>query len=1119
MAVETLATPLSYNGDGSTTDFTAPPVLDGADLTVSLVDAAGDVTAQTAGVDFTLVGSVSAGYLVRFGVAPATGLKVVIERDTPPTQPSRFKDLKRFPAGTTEKAFDRGALSVQDVRVLLQRALLVPPGEDGLSLPSRAARQGADADGTVLAFSNATGAPLALSRSTLVSDAGALVGAGALAQIAAAGNTEDARVEAEGDTQVARLIAEGDTQDARVQDQGDTEVARVTGQGDTEVARVTARGDVDVARVTAEGDTQDARVTTEGNDQVTRVNAEGTAQVASINAAVAATFYADTGAGITATTDGDFFTTYSIEPTRRFADGTPYNAFTTWLNDSSTAVSQGALYDKASLDDFITRVVGSEPYGLLAYEGKIISGARVDLDGYVLGVDPFDVDYAIYPGGPIKTGLLAWDDRIIDSAQTDLEGYVTAFSVFDPDGEWKPGAYDLPPLALELFPGVSVVVVDAQLDIANRIISLETIDGRRWAVGAQGVLEDVTGTYDWPVLSYEIDGIAEAISDARIDAAGCVIWLRAHDGREWRVSADGALEKQRVRLPIPASTHIGATRASVTYTAITAANPAVVSANAHGLRLGQLMEVFASSETDIPSIAGKVFFAEPINANGLYLVDPNTGLRLDTTGETPSTGGTLRERRNNAFVWDNVGNIVFIVIGLGQSGMEGGDVYEVGAAPGGGSSGPVVSTVPEYPDCVFQPVGGTHVSARTDPITAVEPLQEVQGDNTTETIFSGYANNMVRDMVREFGVKPAGVLCMRAPIGGTPESKMGPGDTVPGQEPVYERMIAALESAAEMARRWGKIPVVLDVIDFQGSAESNEGPSFRPNSYDVLMAQKLRKVEKISAAARTATDQPFDPAFQFLYLRSAVAPEVFPWEAGFEPSPHVNVLSDIQDRAYNIVVPGPTYWADAGEYSETYDRIHRTAGGYYDIGFMCQRASWRYHFNHDYGGPVRLRLDKAYWESDTRIAIPIEGPRDSFFTVIDDSSILALEGPDSEAMVDTFRGVYCATKNSSGAWVRLPVTGVGVGGWPGAPFAYIDVNTASVPARNAVFVAAGVRKESGWADSNGTHDGPLGGGITPWYARGAHVPSDPAHNVDLTARIQYDHAMPFYGVIPAPAGG
>lgn len=138
MAVETLVEPRIHDGDGATVDFAAPRVLAAADIVVSLIAADGTTTAQTLGVDYSLIGSVAAGYTVRFTTAPAAGVTVAIERDTPPTQPSRFKDLERFPAARAEGAFDRGAESVQDLRVKLGRALLAPPGEDGATLPPRA---------------------------------------------------------------------------------------------------------------------------------------------------------------------------------------------------------------------------------------------------------------------------------------------------------------------------------------------------------------------------------------------------------------------------------------------------------------------------------------------------------------------------------------------------------------------------------------------------------------------------------------------------------------------------------------------------------------------------------------------------------------------------------------------------------------------------------------------------------------------------------------------------------------------------------------------------------------------------------------------------------------------
>lgn len=132
MAVETLVKPLAYDGDGSQTDFIAPKVLDGAHLVIHLKAADGAFTLQTAGVDYTLIGSASAGYTVRFTTAPAVGVTVVISRETPALQPARFKDLGRFPASATENAFDRLVYVLQDIFDRLERTPHLAPGEDPL---------------------------------------------------------------------------------------------------------------------------------------------------------------------------------------------------------------------------------------------------------------------------------------------------------------------------------------------------------------------------------------------------------------------------------------------------------------------------------------------------------------------------------------------------------------------------------------------------------------------------------------------------------------------------------------------------------------------------------------------------------------------------------------------------------------------------------------------------------------------------------------------------------------------------------------------------------------------------------------------------------------------------
>ena len=113
-----------------------------------------------------------------------------------------------------------------------------------------------------------------------------------------------------------------------VADVGADAVALVTAQGVTSTALVAAQGVTSVAAVAAQGVTSIGLVETEGTDQVALVEAEGTAQLALIAAANAADLYADTTAGLAATSSGSYFAT----------PGTNGAALNYYLDSAGTAV-------------------------------------------------------------------------------------------------------------------------------------------------------------------------------------------------------------------------------------------------------------------------------------------------------------------------------------------------------------------------------------------------------------------------------------------------------------------------------------------------------------------------------------------------------------------------------------------------------------------------------------------------------------------------------------------------------------------------------------------------------------------------------------------------------------
>ena len=128
MTVSSTNTKNSYSGDGSTTVFAYTfKIFDDDDITVILrTDATGNETVQTKTTDYTVSGVGNAGGgNITFGTAPASGITVVLLRETAQTQSTDYTPNDPFPAASHEDALDKLTLIVQDQQEELDRSIKV----------------------------------------------------------------------------------------------------------------------------------------------------------------------------------------------------------------------------------------------------------------------------------------------------------------------------------------------------------------------------------------------------------------------------------------------------------------------------------------------------------------------------------------------------------------------------------------------------------------------------------------------------------------------------------------------------------------------------------------------------------------------------------------------------------------------------------------------------------------------------------------------------------------------------------------------------------------------------------------------------------------------------------
>ena len=128
MTVSSTNTKNSYSGNGSTTVFAYTfKIFDDDDITVILrTDATGGEAVQTKTTHYTVSGVGNAGGgNITFGTAPASGITVVLLRETAQTQATDYTPNDPFPAASHEDALDKLTLIIQDQQEELDRAIKV----------------------------------------------------------------------------------------------------------------------------------------------------------------------------------------------------------------------------------------------------------------------------------------------------------------------------------------------------------------------------------------------------------------------------------------------------------------------------------------------------------------------------------------------------------------------------------------------------------------------------------------------------------------------------------------------------------------------------------------------------------------------------------------------------------------------------------------------------------------------------------------------------------------------------------------------------------------------------------------------------------------------------------
>ena len=143
MTVATTASSISYAEDGTSVVFAVPFKFGLAtDLVVRRLIPGAAAVLLALGTDYSVsgAGADAGGSITR--TAATSGATLLIDRKTSRIQDMHYATGDRFPAASHEAALDRLSEVDQEQDTQLSRALQVPPGETGGTLPALADRQG-----------------------------------------------------------------------------------------------------------------------------------------------------------------------------------------------------------------------------------------------------------------------------------------------------------------------------------------------------------------------------------------------------------------------------------------------------------------------------------------------------------------------------------------------------------------------------------------------------------------------------------------------------------------------------------------------------------------------------------------------------------------------------------------------------------------------------------------------------------------------------------------------------------------------------------------------------------------------------------------------------------------
>lgn len=116
MTVSSTQSYIEYNGDGATTTFQLPfYFIQNSDISALVASPEGAFSEPVNGQNFTVTGGGTEGGTATFSFAYPSGFKILLYRNPPVTQETKYYENGKFPATSHEAALDKLTMLIQEM--------------------------------------------------------------------------------------------------------------------------------------------------------------------------------------------------------------------------------------------------------------------------------------------------------------------------------------------------------------------------------------------------------------------------------------------------------------------------------------------------------------------------------------------------------------------------------------------------------------------------------------------------------------------------------------------------------------------------------------------------------------------------------------------------------------------------------------------------------------------------------------------------------------------------------------------------------------------------------------------------------------------------------------------